>query len=904
MLVDGLRHFFFEPHHSITDEATRDRARMLHIAVWMFLTLWSGFVILDLLNNGVTLWLPNVVLAYGLPCMIFILSKCGSYKAAAWIASFGFPASIFLTIVLEVPIHNFVLVPAYLIPTLLCVSFLLKPFQAIFVAIFLLLSQFAWAWFDPRLSIMVLLPGIGAYMICGFLLLVALEFRRRDEARGRAALEISRLIVSQLPDAIVVTNYTGSITGWMGNAGEIFGYEAEEILGEPISALFASGAEKERGEILTAMRSTGSFLGRLPMQNALGQRLDIGASMQKLHLGEPADEFRAVAVLRDITNRVRTQQALAQSEVRYQQLISAGLFPILVVSDGIITYANETCCKLLGAEHTGLDGQKLLPLFRGSNDQLLQAALNDTVSGAEIAPMRLEMIRLDGRHIDVEIKGLQIETEERTSNVFVLQDITERVSLEQRRRQSEALTRRKNRELVNLNELSRTINRSLFDPDFLQVIYEEIGQKLLQADYFATFDFDAGINKLVCTSSVFNGKAQETEIMNRQLVNTPFAYLLAIGQPRVLGWQVGYEKNFPQIASLFKAPPAEMLFMPLLVGTQLKGVIWAVGRESGQFEGFSLSWLSTLASQIAVSLENVHLLKQAQREIEERRKVEAALAREQEQLAFRVEERTMELRDANAELKVALRHREQFLATVSHELRTPLTGILGMAEALLDLSSEGLSDKQVRWLSNIESSGRHLLALINDLLDYSRIQSGRFTLDIEKTDVRGICDAAQAMIGSLAQSKALTLKLNVAPDITTMQADSRRMLQILVNLLGNAVKFTPAGGEIGLIVSQDVVANRIHFEVWDSGIGIRPEEQARIFEPFYQLDQGLDRHYGGTGLGLSLVNELVALHGGTITVTSAADQGSRFELELPLHTSAEDLPQRYELAGDARSPLF
>jgi len=268
-------------------------------------------------------------------------------------------------------------------------------------------------------------------------------------------------------------------------------------------------------------------------------------------------------------------------------------------------------------------------------------------------------------------------------------------------------------------------------------------------------------------------------------------------------------------------------------------------------------------------------------DITERKQAEMALERERALLARRVEERTAELRQTNAELARATRLKDEFLASMSHELRTPLNAILGMAEILQEKIYGPLTAQQLKSVRYIEEGGNHLLELINDILDVSKIEAGRFELDMGLVSVEDVCTASMRFIKQLAQKKQIKTYTTFDKTVTVLRADERRLKQILVNLLNNAVKFTPEGGKIGLEVAGHDAENVIQFIVWDTGIGISEAEMEHIFQPFMQLDRKLSREYEGSGLGLALVANLAELHGGSIWLESTVGQGSRFTVALP-----------------------
>jgi two-component system, sensor histidine kinase and response regulator len=269
------------------------------------------------------------------------------------------------------------------------------------------------------------------------------------------------------------------------------------------------------------------------------------------------------------------------------------------------------------------------------------------------------------------------------------------------------------------------------------------------------------------------------------------------------------------------------------------------------------------------------------RDITERKQAEAALRRMNDVLEQRVAERTADLSAANVKLAKATRLKDEFLASMSHELRTPLNAILGLSEALREQVYGPLTDKQDQSLRRIAESGYHLLALITDILDLSKIEAGKVDLTLAPVDVAGVCQASLRLIRESAQKKHQHVTSDVDPAVSTLLADERRLKQMLVNLLSNAVKFTPDHGRIGLEVIGHLNEQLVVFTVWDTGIGIADADRGRLFQPFVQLDSSLARHHAGTGLGLSLVARLADLHGGRVTLESTVGQGSRFCIVLP-----------------------
>ena len=250
-------------------------------------------------------------------------------------------------------------------------------------------------------------------------------------------------------------------------------------------------------------------------------------------------------------------------------------------------------------------------------------------------------------------------------------------------------------------------------------------------------------------------------------------------------------------------------------------------------------------------------------------------------LAERVEQRTAELQLSNAELARAARAKDEFLATMNHELRTPLNAVLLYAESLAAQMNGPLNPRQLRAATGIHESAEHLLTLINDILDVAKIEAGKLDLQLAAICVESACQSTLRLVTELAYKKSIKVTYTRDPAVTTIDVDERRLKQMLVNLLGNAVKFTPEGGSIGLEVNGDPEHNVVRFVIWDTGIGISPEDMPKLFQPFVQLDNGHTRQHGGTGLGLVLVYRMAKLHLGSVTVDSTVDEGSRFTITLP-----------------------
>jgi len=290
-----------------------------------------------------------------------------------------------------------------------------------------------------------------------------------------------------------------------------------------------------------------------------------------------------------------------------------------------------------------------------------------------------------------------------------------------------------------------------------------------------------------------------------------------------------------------------MLVTPLYREGQPFGTILLRRQEVRPFSEREISLVQTFGDQAAIALENVRLFN--------------------------------EIQDKSRQLEVANKHKSEFLANMSHELRTPLNAIIGFSEVLLERLFGELNDKQDDYLKDIHSSGRHLLTLINDILDLSKVEAGRMELDLSTFDLSGAIANAMTLVRERAQAHGIALGQQVAPDLGEIVADERKFKQILLNLLSNAVKFTPDGGRIDVSAQAD--GDSVVVAVHDTGIGIAPEDHAAVFEEFRQVGRNYTNKHEGTGLGLALTRKFVELHGGTIRVDSQPGRGSTFTFTLP-----------------------
>jgi signal transduction histidine kinase len=289
------------------------------------------------------------------------------------------------------------------------------------------------------------------------------------------------------------------------------------------------------------------------------------------------------------------------------------------------------------------------------------------------------------------------------------------------------------------------------------------------------------------------------------------------------------------------------LAVPLLREERIIGGLVVRRKSVGEFSPEVIELLKTFATQSVLAIQNARLFR--------------------------------EIEDKSRQIEAANRHKSEFLANMSHELRTPLNAIIGFSEVLQEKLFGELNEKQAEYTDDILTSGRHLLSLINEILDLSKVEAGRMELGVTTFDLPLAIDNARTFVRERATKHGITLDVDVDERVGEYIGDERKIKQILLNLLSNAVKFTPEGGRIGIHARQTNGA--VEISVSDTGIGITPEDQSRIFEEFRQVGTDYAHKSEGTGLGLTLAKKFVELHGGRIWVTSEVGKGSTFTFTLP-----------------------
>jgi GAF domain-containing protein/anti-sigma regulatory factor (Ser/Thr protein kinase) len=402
-------------------------------------------------------------------------------------------------------------------------------------------------------------------------------------------------------------------------------------------------------------------------------------------------------------------------------------------------------------------------------------------------------------------------------------------------------------ELQALGEVSQAVNSTLDLETVLSTIVAKAA-RLSGTEAGAIYGYDERAREF---------RLRATYGMDQALIDALTQRHIGLDDPNVA--EVFAQREPLQVADLKEEAASELnkialragyrarMVAPLLRGEDIVGMLVVRRRTPGEFAKNTVDIIKTFAAQSALAIQNARLFH--------------------------------EVEDKSRQLEEASQHKSQFLANMSHELRTPLNAILGYTELMADGAYGEPSEKMLGILTRLEANGRHLLGLINDVLDLSKIEAGQLELELSDYSVQDIAQTVRSTLEALAADKKLAFKVEMATELPPGHGDGRRLTQVLINLVGNAIKFTDAGG---VAIKAEANNGSFYVSVHDTGPGISAADQAKLFQEFQQADNAITKKKGGTGLGLAISKRIIEMHGGRIWVESQAGQGSTFAFTLPV----------------------
>jgi PAS domain S-box-containing protein len=546
-----------------------------------------------------------------------------------------------------------------------------------------------------------------------------------------------------------------------------------------------------------------------------------------------------------LAERKRAEEASRASESKYRELVeNANSIVLYWARDGRILFLNEFGQKFFGYSAREIIGRHVMDTIVPETDSTshdLRSLMDQITANPKAFEQNInENIRRNGERVWIAWtnKAVRDEQDQITEVLSIGQDITERKRAEEALRQSE--------------ERLRLLGDNLPDSFVYQVILHPEGNRRF-------LYISAGVERILGVKAA------------------------AILQDAAALYQQTAQEQLPALTQMEEVCLRDQIDFEM----ELR-----ICRADGQWRWFQIRSRPRRNFTGQIIWDGVATdITDRKRAEEEIRRLSEHLQHYTEQLEQRVAERTAELAVAKDRAELADRLKSAFLATMSHELRTPLNSILGFTGILLQDLAGPLNREQRKQLEMVRNSARHLLSLINDVLDISKIEAGQLEVNRELFDLRATIMKVAGIVKPLAEKKDLALRVELAPEIGSLVSDSRRIEQVLLNLLNNAIKFTERG-EVTLTAdivldALDTPHSAIRIVVADTGIGIKPEDTGKLFQPFRQIDSGLARQHEGTGLGLAICRRLAELLGGEICVASDWGKGSVFTLTLPLKGQAE-----------------
>ena len=406
-------------------------------------------------------------------------------------------------------------------------------------------------------------------------------------------------------------------------------------------------------------------------------------------------------------------------------------------------------------------------------------------------------------------------------------------------------------ELRALGEVSQAVNSTIDLETVLNTVVTKAAQ-LAGTEAGAIYVYDETQNEFRLRATYGMSEELITAMQDQHAsISDTVSDLTAAREPNQVADLLD-QPSAPVNAIMIKAGYRARLLVPLLAPDGPVGALVVRRREPGEFPKNTVDLLQTFAAQSALAIQNARLFS--------------------------------EIGQKSQQLEVASQHKSQFLANMSHELRTPLNAVLGYTELILDSIYGEVPEKARTTLERIQSNGRHLLGLINDVLDLSKIEAGQLTLSLADYSIKGVVHNVYGAVESLATSKNLALKVELPKDLPPAHGDERRLTQVLLNLVGNAIKFTDTG-EVAIRTS--IANGSFTVAVHDTGPGIAERDQGKIFEEFQQADSSITKQKGGTGLGLAIAKRIIEMHGGRLWVESELGHGSTFAFTVPVNVEAQ-----------------
>ncbi len=686
-----------------------------------------------------------------------------------------------------------------------------------------------------------------------------------------------RLIVATVPVPILISSEKeGTVLFANEQLGQTFGLPLDELIGSQTPDFYVH--QSDRKPLLEKLKKEGILRDyELEVKKVDGTPMWMLFSMQPLTF---AGQSALLSAFYDVTERKQAEEALRTSETQLSEALDIAKLAnweyniekdLFTFNDHFYSIFHTTAEEQGGYEMSLADySERLvypddLPIFGAAVEKALASEEHHYS-----AQLEHRILFTDGGigHILVNIHVERDEKGKITRYYGADQDITERKLVEEALQRNEAALRRQNEYLATATEVGRLITSTLDLPTLFDRTVNLIQQRF---GYYHVAIFtteESGFNAILREATGEAGR----EMKDRQ-------HSLTVGSKSVVGYVTGNARtlvvNNTAIDPIHRPNPSlpetrAEAGIPLKIGSRIIGALDIQATEVNAFHEEDIAVLETLADQIAVAIDNGRSYDLAQKAVAEMRELD--------------------------------RLKSQFLANMSHELRTPLNSIIGFSRVIIKGIDGPVTEQQNQDLSAIYNSGQHLLGLINDILDLSKIDAGKMELALEELNIADTIQSVMSTAVGLVKDKPVRLKQELDPNLPAVRADPMRIRQVLLNLIANAAKFTEEG-TISVVAEKHTDSSgqqEVLISVTDSGPGISEEDQKKLFQPFSQVDSSPTRKTGGTGLGLSISHRLVEMHGGQIGVHSSAGKGSTFYFTIPFF----DQPPAHELVEPGQKVIL
>ncbi|MES0337299.1 MAG: response regulator [Candidatus Magnetobacterium sp. LHC-1] len=666
-------------------------------------------------------------------------------------------------------------------------------------------------------------------------------------------------------DAIVSINATDrAIILFSAGAEKIFGYTADEVLGKNVNILMPEPHHSMHDTYVKNYLETGikKVIGQI--RTATARRKNGDVFEIELSVNESITPAGRIfnGIIRDISDRIKVEREMQKLFNAIEQSAES-----VVITDrtGRIEYVNPAFERGTGYTRAEAIGKTPRILKSGKQTKEFYKQMWATILDGSVWHGEVINKRKNGEiyYEDAIITPIKDDKGEITNFVAMKYDVTPRklaeFDLEKKTGELELRARYDKTFAKVLSLFSSTFDQKQALQNMLPLLAEA-----LPFPCSAFYAYDEWRGKLILEASYgLSGTISAEFDINEAIVGQAVVNASAI--------EIEGSAQFPLVieTGILTITPKAIVIQPVFYQKQIVGVL--VIASIAPLGEHDRAFTQSLASNIGISLQNLRQYSDMQ------------------ELSAQIKARGDEIVHKNLQLEESNRLKSEFLANMSHELRTPLNAIIGFSEVLKDGMLGDLSEEQTEYANDIFTSGQHLLSLINDILDLSKIEAGKMTLDLERVSIGALLDNSLSIVKEKAMAHGIKLMIEVQQDIDYVYLDSRKTKQVVYNLLSNAVKFTPDKGTVTLSVRAVYLEDRefVEISVSDTGIGISEEGIKRLFRPFEQIDGSLSRRYEGTGLGLAMVKRLVELHGGTVGVQSQEGKGSCFTVRIPYRRESD-----------------